>query len=525
MQQANSQPLPVSSAATPATPAEPGPLQGGQLALGAIMLAMANFLAVLDTTIANVSVSNIAGSLGTSTSQGTYVITSYAVAEVISVPLTGWLASRFGAIRVFATCFILFGVFSILCGMANSMNMLVLFRVFLGLCGGPLMPLSQTLMLRIFPKDKGHAAIGLWSMTTLVAPIMGPILGGILCDQYSWPYIFYVKAPFAIIAGLMCWKLLQRYQGVVRKLPIDKIGLGLLIIWVAALQIMLDEGKDHDWFASTRITVLAIVAAIGFVAFLIWELTERNPVVDLRVFRHQGYRTSMLTLSLGFGAFFGITVLTPLWLQIYMGYTATIAGYSTAMMGVLAVFLAPLIANLATKIDPRPMVFAGVLWLGLWTLYRSHANMDMTFWQISMPMFFQGIGMPLFFVPLTGIALGAVLPREMDSAAGLMNFIRTLSGAFATSMVNTGWEHETRYVRAELAGLTDSTGHATQAMQQGGATLDQARGSMEWMLQGQSVMVATNKIFMIIAVLFVLAAFAIWLAPRPSRAVDTSAVH
>ena len=338
------------------------PLRGGQLALGATMLAMANFLAILDTTIANVSVSNIAGSLGTSTSQGTYVITSYAVAEAISVPLTGWLAGRFGAIRVFVTCFILFGLFSLLCGMATSMNMLVLFRVFLGFCGGPLMPLSQTLMLRIFPKEKSHAAIGLWSMTTLVAPIMGPILGGILCDQYSWPYIFYVKAPFALLAGVMCWQLLRRFEMPTLKLPIDKIGLGLLIIWVAALQIMLDEGKDHDWFASPRIVTLAIIAAIGFVSFLIWELTERNPVVDLRVFRHTGFRFSMLTLSLGFGAFFGITVLTPLWLQIYMGYTATIAGYSTAMMGVLAVFLAPLIANLASRIDPRPLVFIGVVW-------------------------------------------------------------------------------------------------------------------------------------------------------------------
>ena len=501
------------------------PLRGGQLALGATMLAMANFLAILDTTIANVSVSNIAGSLGTSTSQGTYVITSYAVAEAISVPLTGWLAGRFGAIRVFVTCFILFGLFSLLCGMATSMNMLVLFRVFLGFCGGPLMPLSQTLMLRIFPKEKSHAAIGLWSMTTLVAPIMGPILGGILCDQYSWPYIFYVKAPFALLAGVMCWQLLRRFEMPTLKLPIDKIGLGLLIIWVAALQIMLDEGKDHDWFASPRIVTLAIIAAIGFVSFLIWELTERNPVVDLRVFRHTGFRFSMLTLSLGFGAFFGITVLTPLWLQIYMGYTATIAGYSTAMMGVLAVFLAPLIANLASRIDPRPLVFIGVLWLGCWTLYRSHANMEMTFWQISLPMLFQGIGMPLFFVPLTAIALGCVLPREMDSAAGLMNFIRTLSGAFATSMVNTGWERETRYVRAELAGLTDRAGEASAAMQHAGAGGGQVRGTLDWLLQGQSVMVATNKLFMLIGGLFIVAAFVIWLAPRPTRQVDPGAAH
>ena len=357
----------------------PQPLSGGALAIGAICLAMANFLAILDTTIANVSVSNIAGSLGTSTSQGTYVITSYAVAEAISVPLTGWLSSRFGALRVFVTCLIMFGIFSTLCGMATSMNMLVLFRVFLGFSGGPLMPLSQTLMMRIFPRDKSHAAIGIWSMTTLVAPIMGPILGGVICDQYSWPYIFICKTPFAIIAGIMCWKMLQRFETQTTKSRIDMVGLGLLVVWVAALQIMLDEGKDHDWFESSRIVTLGIIAAIGFVAFLIWELTERNPVVDLKVFRHRGFTTSMLTLSLGFGAFFGITVLTPLWLQIYMGYTATIAGYSTAMMGVLAVFLAPAIANLATKIDPRPLVFLGVLWLGGWTFFRSFGDMNMTF--------------------------------------------------------------------------------------------------------------------------------------------------
>lgn len=504
---------------------DPAPLQGGQLALGALILAMANFLAVLDTTIANVSVSNIAGSLGTSTSQGTYVITSYAVAEAISVPLTGWLASRFGAVRVFATCFILFGLLSILCGMATSMNMLVLFRVLLGLSGGPLMPLSQTLMLRIFPKEKGHAAIGLWSMTTLVAPILGPILGGILCDQYSWPYIFYVKAPFALAAGFMCWQLLRRFELPTRKLPIDKVGLGLLIVWVSSLQIMLDEGKDHDWFESSRIVTLGIVAAIGFAAFLIWELTEKNPVVDLRVFRHRGYRSCMITLALAFGAFFAINVLTPLWLQVYMGYTATIAGYSTAMMGVLAVFLAPLIANLASKMDPRPLVFAGVIWLGVWTLFRSHATMDMTFWQISLPMLFQGMGMPLFFVPLTALALGAVLPREIDSAAGLMNFLRTMSAAVATSMVNTGWERQTRYVHAELAGLTDQSGMAGRAMSLSGASDGQIRGTLDWLLQGQSVMVATNHLFMLIALLFAIAAGFIWLAPKPRHAVDTSAVH
>lgn len=501
------------------------PLSGGALFLGALCLAMANFFAILDTTIANVSVSNIAGGLGTSLSQGTYVITSYAVAEAISVPLTGWLARRFGSIRVFVTCFFFFGFFSLLCGLSTSLNMLVMCRVFLGFAGGPLMPLSQTLMIRIFPKDKSHAAIGIWSMTTLVAPIMGPILGGILCDQYSWPFIFFVNIPFAIFASFVGWKILKKYETKNERLPIDKIGLLLLIVWVAALQLMLDEGKDHDWFESSRIVTLAVIAAIGFVAFLIWELTERNPVVELRVFRHRGYAMSMVTLSLAFGAFFATTVLTPLWLQNFMGYTATISGYATATMGILAVFLAPIIANLSSKYDPRPFVFVGVMWLGFWTFMRSFNTVDMTFEQVSWPMFVQGIGMPLFFVPLTAIALGSVKPHEMESAAGLMNFIRTLSGAFATSMINTSWEHESRYVHAELAGLTDKAGVATQAMQNAGMSAAQTRSALDGMLQGQSVMVATNQLFLVIAVIFAVAACMIWMAPKPKHAVDPSAAH
>lgn len=501
------------------------PLSGSALFFATLCLGMANFFAILDTTIANVSIANIAGSLGTSTSQGTYVITSYAVAEAIAVPLTGWLASRFGAVRVFVTCFILFGVFSLLCGLATSMTSLVVFRVFLGFAGGPLMPLSQTLMIKIFPKDKSHAAIGIWSMTTLVAPIMGPIFGGLLCDQLSWPFIFFINVPFAIVAGFACMKLLKKYDSKTTKSRIDIVGLILLVVWVASLQIMLDDGKNLDWFESTHIVTLAIIAAISFVAFLIWELTEKNPVVDLKVFRHRGFSASMITLSMGFGAFFAMTVITPLWLQIYMGYTATSAGYATATMGILAVFLAPLIAKLSSKYDPRPFVFFGVLWLGLWTLVRSNANLDMTFAQISWPMFFQGIGVPLLFVPLTALALGSVKEKEMESAAGLFNFVRTLSGAFATSMVSTAWERETRYVHSELSGVTDKFGIAAEAMQTAGMGLDQVRGTMAWILQKQSIMVATNQLFITIAIIFIVAACVIWLAPKPKQAVDPASAH
>ena len=501
------------------------PLQGLQLVGAGLILASANFIAVLDTTVANVSVSTISGALGASSSQGTYVITSYAVAEAITVPLTGWLANRFGTVRMFITSMILFGLFSALCGLANSLGMLIAFRVLQGLAGGPLMPLSQTLLLRIFPKEKAPAAVGLWAMTTLIAPIAGPILGGVLCDQYSWPYIFYINVPVALICGYVGWKTLKRYESPLMKLPIDKIGLLLMVVWVAALQIMLDEGKEKDWFASTEIVVLALIAAVGFIAFMIWELTERNPIVDLRVFRHRGFSASVTTISLAFGAFFGATVLTPLWLQGYMGYTATHSGQTTALTGILAVLTAPFVAKLATKVDPRKLVFIGVTWLGMVTLFRSFNNSDMTTFQIGLPLLLQGIGLPLFFVPLTGLALSSVNESEMASAAGLMSFCRTMAGAIATSLVNTGWENNAIRYHAELSALIDQSGDAINTLIQNGLSLDQARANLEQTLQSQSIMLSTNHMFLLAGFSFLLAASVVWLAPKPQRVADTSAAH
>lgn len=499
------------------------PLQGGQLWLAALLLAAANFVAVLDTTIANVSVPNIAGSLGVSSSQGTYVITSYAVAEAITVPLTGWLAARLGTVRLFAGAMILFGVFSLLCGMATSLEMLILFRVLQGLAGGPLMPMSQTLLLQIFPKEKAGAAIGLWSMTTLVAPIMGPILGGWLCDEASWPWIFYINVPIAIACGYFGWGLLKRYQSAIVKMRFDAIGLALLVLWVGAFQIMIDEGKNLDWFGSPVIVGLAVVSAIGFAAFMIWELTERNPVVNLRVFRHRGYWVSVATISLAFGSFFGATVLTPQWLQAYMGYTATEAGHATAMSGILAVLVAPLAAQLSQKMDPRPLVFAGVMWLGAVTLYRSFATTDMDFWQVALPLLFQGLGMPFFFVPLTGLAMASVEPDEMASAAGLMSFMRTLSGAFATSIVTTAWDDKASHYHAELTALVDSSPQALQQL--GNGSIEAGRQQLGQLIQSQSIMLSTNELFWLSGLSFVLAACMIWLAPRPTRVADTSQAH
>jgi DHA2 family multidrug resistance protein len=503
------------------------PLSGAMLWLAAVMLAMANFIAVLDMTIANVSMPSIAGSLGISASQGTWVITSYSVAEAILVPLTGWLAGRFGAVRVFTTAMMMFGVFSALCGISTSLEMLVFGRVMQGLSGGSLMPLSQTLLLRVFPKKRAPAAMALWAMTTLVAPVLGPILGGSICDNLAWPFIFFINVPIALGCAPVIARMLKSFETEKVKAPIDIVGLILLIVFVGALQIMLDIGKDHDWFASVEIRALAAIALIGFLAFLMWELTDDNPIVDLRVFRHRGFTASVFTLSLGYGSMFGANVLTPLWLQSYMGYTSTWAGMTTAWSGVCAVLVAPIAGMLmGKKLDPRRLVFAGLAWIAFVTFLRTALNNDVTYWQIAVPLVLMGIGLPLFFVPLTALALGSVEERETASGAGLQNFLRTMSGAITTSLVTTAWDDKTTYAHAELAGLTDRNGETMRTLTGSGFSHDAAISQINNMVQSQSVMIATNQLMMVVALAFLLAAFAIWLAPRPTRAVDmTQAGH
>lgn len=492
----------------------PAPLQGKNLIIAALLLSAANFIVVLDTTIANVSVSHIAGSLAVSPSEGTYVITSYAVAEAITVPLTGWLASRFGTLRTFTMCMMLFGIFSTICGLANNLTTIVLGRILQGITGGPLIPLSQTLLMQIFPQEKRGAALGLWSMTTLIAPILGPIGGGYICDNLGWEFIFYINIPIAIICSTSATRILKRFETPIIKKQIDFIGLILLIIWVGALQFILDEGKKYDWFDSTIICILTVIALIGFSCFIIWEIKHDHPIVNIKVFRHRGYTASVVTISLAFGAFFSSIVLTPLWLQIYMGYTATWSGYTTAAIGILAVFAAPIAAQFSMKYDPRLLVFFGVSWLGLITFIRSFHNTEMNYLHIALPMLFQGIGMPFFFVPLTGLALASVDKEEAASAAGLMSFLRTLAGAVSTSIVITSWENQANIFKTDLVNKINLTGTLPSFLLEAG---DINLYILDYIVQSQAVMLATNHIFFIVSLTFIFAACTIWIAPKPKQ--------
>src|SRR4029079_3525430 len=230
---------------------------------------------VLDTSIANVSIPAIAGDMGVSASQGTWVITSFAVANAIAVPLTGWLTQRFGQVKLFTLATLLFVIASWLCGLAPNLETLIVFRVLQGLVAGPLIPLSQTLLLATYPRPKAGTALAMWSMTTLVAPVAGPLLGGWITDNISWPWIFYINIPLGLAAAAVTWMIYRPRETPTRKLPIDAVGLGLLVVWVGELQVIFDKGKDLDWFHSGTIVALAIAAALGFALFVVWELTDR----------------------------------------------------------------------------------------------------------------------------------------------------------------------------------------------------------------------------------------------------------
>jgi len=329
------------------------PLQGSSLVIGTIALSLATFMNVLDTSIANVSLPAIAGDLGVSPEQGTWVITSFGVANAISLPLTGWLSQRYGQVRLFLASIALFVVASLACGVAPSLEMLILFRVIQGFVAGPMIPLSQTLLLASYPPQKAGTALAFWSITTLVAPVVGPLLGGWLTDNFSWPWIFYINVPVGFIAAFFTWSVYASRETPTKKLPIDRVGLALLVIWVGALQIMFDKGKDLDWFQSGFIVSLAVAAALGFALFIAWELTDKHPVVDLRLFAGRNFSMGALALSLGYGAFFGNVVLLPLWLQQDMGYTATLAGMALAPVGALAILMSPLVGRNIHRVDPR----------------------------------------------------------------------------------------------------------------------------------------------------------------------------
>lgn len=505
----------------------PPPLTGAARTWGTIALSAATFMNVLDTSIANVSLPAIAGDLGVSPNQGTWVITSFAVANAIAVPLTGWLSQRLGQVRLFVASVILFVIASWLCGLAPSMPLLIAARALQGFVAGPMIPLSQTLLLASYPRALAGLAMAMWSMTTLIAPVMGPLLGGWITDNVAWSWIFYINIPVGLVAAFATWGIYRERESVRRALPIDKVGLVLLVLWIGCLQMMLDLGKEHDWFQSPLIVGLAVAAVVGFAFFLAWELTDAHPVVDLRLFARRNFWAGTLTTSVAYGLFFGNVVLVPLWLQQFMGYTATEAGMVMAPVGLLALVLSPVVGRTVGKVDARKyatfafVVFGLVLWM------RSQFNTQADFATILVPTVIQGVALAFFFIPLTTLTLSGLTPDRIPAASGLSNFVRITAGAMGTSISTTLWESRATLHHAQLAEGLNQGNAALQStlagLQATGMSPEQALAQVNRMVDQQAFMLAANDIFYLSAVLFLALIPLVWLTRGPRGAAGSEA--
>jgi MFS transporter, DHA2 family, multidrug resistance protein len=507
----------------------PPPLSSGALAITALALALGTFMQVLDTSIANVSIPTIAGDLGVSSDQGTWVITSFAVSNGVSVPLTGWLMQRFGVVRTFVLSVLAFTAASLLCGLSWSLPSLIVFRVLQGAVSGPMIPGSQALLINIFGPARRGIALAIWSITALVGPIAGPVLGGYISDNYNWPWIFFINVPVGVFCGFICWRFLRSQETPTRKLRVDVVGISLLVVWVGALQIMLDKGKDLDWFQSMPIVVLALVAVIGFLAWLIWELTESAPIVDLSLFKSRSFALGTLALCLGYAVFFGNVVLMPLWLQEQIGYTATWAGLVTAPSGVVAVLISPVIGRLMARYDARWFASGSFLCFGISFLMRARFTADASFMAFVMPQLVQGLAMGMFFVSLLAIMFDRLPPQKVPAASGLSNFLRIVAGGFATSLITTFWDrreafHQSRLVE-QITPYDPATVQSLSQLHALGVNGQAAAGLLTRGVIGQGYLLSSLDLFYVSGWLALALIPLCWLVPRPAGGSSVTAAE
>lgn len=505
------------SASRPAQPL--APLEGTALAVTAFALALGTFMQVLDLTIANVSLPTIAGDLGAATDQSTWIITSFVVANGIGVPLTGWLMARFGLVRVFLASVAAFTFASLLCGLAWSLPSLVVFRALQGLVSGPMIPGSQALMLAIFPRARRASALAVWSVTALVAPVCGPILGGYISENMHWGWIFLMNVP----VGLLVLALVRRALAddpVGAPQPIDGVGLALLIVWAGALQVMLDRGKDADWFASPMIVALAVVALVGFCAFLWWEITDAHPIIDLSLLRRRQFALGTLVLCLGNSVFLANMLILPLWLQTQLGYTATWAGLASAPAAAVAVLLTPLAARAMARWDARIVASVAFLAAALSYYLRAGLTNQASFLAIAFPMAVQGIANAGFFIATLSILLDGLPAARIPMASGLSNFARIIASGFAVSLVTSLWDRREALHQSRLADT--ATGPLLDGMRQLLASqgLGEQAGlaAMARAMEGQAYLLASIDIFTLSMWLSLGLTLLVWLchAARPA---------
>jgi MFS transporter, DHA2 family, multidrug resistance protein len=404
----------------------------------AIAVMLSTFMEVLDTTVVNVSLPHIAGSLSATIDEATWTLTSYLVSNAIILPLTGWLSNFFGRKRMLMLSVTGFTVASFLCGLAPSLPFLVVCRVVQGACGGGLQPISQAVLLESFkPEDRGKA-MGFWGLGIVVAPLLGPVLGGWLTDSYSWRWVFYINVPIGL-ASLIMTRLFVFDPSYIRRTSsrIDYWGIGMLALGIGALQVVLDKGQEKDWFGTTWITGVTVIAVLALGSFLVYELRISDPVVNLRVFRNRTYSTGVFLMSMLGVGLYGTTVLIPLILQTLLGYPALRAGIAMAPRGLGSFIAMPVVGLIMAKVDPRKLLVIGMAVCAFTLFQFSRLNLQAGYWDFFWPQFEMGLSLGLVFVPLTTISMSPIPKETMGNATSLFNLVRNLGGSIGISAVNT----------------------------------------------------------------------------------------
>lgn len=507
-------------ATTEDRPGAQKPLQGSELLLAGVVTSLAPFISVLDLTLVNIILPHIAGSYGATPREATLAVTFFAIAQAISMPLSGWLAGRFGAAKVFHGALIGFAVASLLCGAAPTLEMLVIARILQGAFAGPIVPLSQSLLQRNFPPRWAPTALTAWSVSMMAGPLLGPTLGGYLADSIGWQWGFFINVPLVTICLLISIRCFAKRDAAAVKTPIDGVGLGLMIVWVGCLQAVLDYGYEKNWLASPFIATLAIIAACGFVAFLLWELTEKHPIIDLSVFRYPSFTAIAIAITISNGIITASSLMVYIWLQTHMGYTSTHAGFVSAMTGAPGLLAAPVIAWLARRVDMRWLATAGLVLCAVAILMRCGFNTSIDLFHLLIPQVVIGVAGSLYWGSMMAVGTSQVPPEKLSSAAGLLAFTRTMGFAAQVALLTTFWEMGTRSQRAALAGAAQANAPAAlETLQAEGMGPAQALRALEHMVENEASLLSLQQMFIVAGAVVLACVICVWMAPKPRSGV------
>ncbi len=443
---------------------------------------LAIFMEVLDTSVANVALPHIAGNLSAGVDESTWVLTSYLVSNAIVLPLTGWFSSIFGRKRFYMACVVIFTLSSLLCGLAPSLPLLVFFRILQGAGGGALQPISQAILLESFPKEKRGMAMAVFGMGVVLAPIIGPTLGGWITDSYSWRWIFLINIPVGIISLVLTLFLVFDPPYLVRKslregARIDYIGIGLLSVGLGFLQVVLDKGEREDWFGSNFIIWCAVVTVVGLVGAVLWELSQKDPAVDFHLLKERNFLIATMTMFMLGVVLYGSTALLPIFLQTLLGYTALLSGLVLSPGGILVVILLPVVGKLLTHIESRWLVVFGLAVLSLSLFHMASFNLEVDFRTAMTARIYQSAGMAFLFVPINVMAFYFVPKEKINNATGIINLARNIGGSVGIAGVVTMLARRAQYHQAVLVGHMTPLDTAYRAMLGGASQMLTARGS------------------------------------------------